>query len=373
MRITVRRFAAEDEPAIDRLNERLRAGGSNHRLYREDLSRNPTADLAIRPVNDSLWVAASGGEIHGSAWLREQYFLVDGEQHRVGWMKYPVSESLVDAKYAGVPASMVFQLLRQQPCLMGIGMGGHDAPFARLLARAGWVASTIPLFFRVSRPFRFLRGMVYARRRKWWMRLGMDLAAWSGLGWLAHAVAVRTARVDAPADLTATVEPRFAPWADDAWQRIAGAYGALAVRDAKTLDFTFPASFPGLLRIRVRSGDTELGWVCAQILSNRGEHARYFGSLKVGLITDALALPSDAAVVLKAGVDHLEREPVDVVLVYLSHVAWQTAARRLRFLSGPSTLAFYRSPRAEDLLVGDAVESQRCHFTASDGHGPKRA
>ena len=115
MRIVVRRFQNGDADPIGRLNHRLEGGGSEHRLYKEDLSVNPDADLEIRPINDSLFVAADGDEIRGGAWLREQYFSVEGTLHRVGWMKYPVAESLVDPKYAGVPASMVLQFLRHQP------------------------------------------------------------------------------------------------------------------------------------------------------------------------------------------------------------------------------------------------------------------
>ena len=111
MRIVVRRFQNGDADAIRRLNHRLEAAGIEHRVYPEDLSLNPDADLEVRPINDSLHVAADGHEIRGGTWLREQYFWVEGRRHRVGWMKYPVAESLIDPTYAGVPASMMLQLL----------------------------------------------------------------------------------------------------------------------------------------------------------------------------------------------------------------------------------------------------------------------
>jgi hypothetical protein len=372
VRIEVRRYHNGDAAAVGRLNDRLIAGNSEHRLYTEDLSVNPTSDLEIRPVNDSLFVATDGEEIHGGAWLREQHFRVDGVEHRLGWMKYPVAESLVDPMYAGVPASMVLQLLRKQPCLMGVGMGGHQGPFARLLSGARWTSSTIPLFFRIVRPFRVLRGLEYARRR-WWLRVAMDAAAWTGLGWAAHqllglTLAAKGHAGKAPVDITTAA--RFTPWADTVWETCRDAYSAMAVRDARTLDYTYPETLPRLSRVRVARAGADIGWACVQTLPHDASTTAYFGALEVGLVTDALATAADATDVLAAGVRHLADTGVDLVIAYFSHDAWVNAAHRLGFFSGPSTLAFYRSPRAEQLLLRGGTEAARCHLTRSDGHGP---
>lgn len=368
MTIAVRRFRDSDIEALERFNARLGAGGVAHRLYPEDLSINPTADLEIRPINHSLYVVADGDEVRGGAWLCEEYFSVDGTQHRVAWMKYPVSESLVDPRFAGVPATMVLQFLRMQPRLMVIGMGGHEAPFARLLAGTGWTSSTIPLLFRIVRPFRFLRGVTYARRRPW-LRLSMDLAAWSGAGWLAHRLFLGSQRGAASLGTTATLESRFSPWADAIWEACRAEYQAIAVRDGRTLDHLYDPSVPALDRLRIARQGSDIGWVCTQLLPGSDASA-YFGDLKVGVVTDLFSCLSDADDVLAAGVRHLEQLGVDLVITYLSHGAWVDAARRLRFLPGPSTFAFYRSPVAERLLIGGALE--RCHLTRSDGDGPRR-
>ena len=372
MRIVVRRFQDSDLESIRRLNHRLEAGGIRHRVYPEDLSANPDADLEIRPINDSLYVATDGHEIRGGTWLREQYFWVDGTRHRMGWMKYPVAESLIDPEYAGVPASMMLQLLRRQPHLMALGMGGHETPFARLLAGIGWKASSIPFLFRVVRPFRVLRGLTYLRRRRW-VRAAMDLAAWSGMGWLTSRLFYCTShRVAGSSTITAAVEPRFTPWADGIWEACRGEYDALAIRDGRTLDRVYPLEFLDLHRLRIARAGADIGWCAAQILPVGRELARYFGHLRVGILTDVLARPSDATAVLATGVRHLGELDVDLVITYLSHVTWIKAARRLRFLSGPSTFAFHRSPRAEELLVNGRTLATRCHLTRSDGDGPWR-
>ena len=63
MAITFRRYQDSDFEALQRFNDRMDAAGSPHRLYHEDLWKNPTADLDIRPVNDSLYVAVQDGEL----------------------------------------------------------------------------------------------------------------------------------------------------------------------------------------------------------------------------------------------------------------------------------------------------------------------
>jgi hypothetical protein len=318
-----------------------------------------------------LYVAADGDEIRGGAWLREQYFWIDGAQHRVGWIKYPVAESLVDRRYAAVPLSLVRAFVQLQPNLMALGMGGLNAPFARLLNGLGWKMWTVPFLFRVTRPFRVLRRLSYARQRRW-MRVAMDLAAWSGAGWAGHRLIQATSyRVRRNSGITVTTEQDFAPWADPLWEACRGDYHALAVKDAKTLDFIYPESFEDLHRLRVARDGADIGWICAQILPAGGGPAAYLGDLRVGMLTDMLALRRDATDVLAVAVRHLEELGVDLIITNLSHEDWVVAARRLRFFSGPSTHGFARAPEAERVVIGDLPESQ-VHLTRGDGDGPIR-
>lgn len=364
MPIVLRRFQSGDADSIERFNARMAAGDSPHRLYPEDLSRNPTADLDIRPINDSLYVVADEPEVRGGTWLREQYFWVQGERHRVGWMKYAIAESLIDAKYSTVPLIMVRSLLLQQPRLLALGMGGHDTPFSRLLSAVKWQSSTVPFFFHVFRPFRVLRGLEFLRQRTW-MRTAMDLAAWSGAGWMANTLFQATSFSRAEARGTKAIpEPMFTPWADAVWERCRGDYRALAVRDSRSLDQRYSSPQPGIHRLRIEREGSDIGWVCAQ-LSESAELAAYFGDLRVGVLVDMLAHTSDAGAVLRAGLGYLRALGTDIVVTNVSHEAWTTAARRLRFLEGPSTLAFYRSPQA-DVLMADGADLTQCHFTRGD-------
>ena len=366
MAIAFRRYQDSDFDAIGRFNRRMEAGQSPYRLYHEDLAKNPTADLEVRPINDSLWVAADNDEVRGGTWLREQYFWINGATEKVGWMKFAVAESQVDPKFATVPLGMVLGLTKQQPRLMALGMGGHDAPFAKLLDAVKWRSSSVPFYFLVLRPFQVLRRLAYVRRRPG-MRVAMDLAAWTGLGWLGHSVYRLPAVIAGAGRRTEVrVEERFAPWADDVWIGCRDEYHALAVRDARSLDFRFQSSGYDAVdvdRLRVSRRGHDIGWLCTKVTDRLTDH---FGDLRVGLILDVLARPSDADAVLASGVRHLRGRSADIVVANFSHDVWGRAARRLRFLSGPSNVAFYRSPAADELLSAGGDALTRAHITRGD-------
>ena len=344
----------------------MEAGGSPHRLYHEDLSRNPEADLEVRPINDSLWVVADAEELRGGAWLRDQYFSVGGEEHRVGWMKYAIAESQVDPKFAMVPMAMVRGLVKQQPRLMALGMGGHDSPFAKLLDAMKWRSDSVPFYFLVLRPYRVLRGLEHLRRRPA-MALAMDAGAWTGLGWLGNTLYRAPATLSRPgAGLDRLVESEFGPWAVRVWAACREAYHALAVRDARSLNLRFPASGSEAVevdRVRVQRAGADVGWACVQVTDDLTE---YFGSLRVGLLLDALAPPDRTEAVLAAAVGHLRDRGADIVVANFSHEAWGRAARRLRFLSGPTNVVFYRAAAADELLSGDGDVLTRTHITRTD-------
>src|SRR5256885_639175 len=88
-------------------------------------------------------------------------------------------------KAAAVPAILLLSLLRQQPYLMALGMGGHAGPFAKILAAARWAGSSLPFFFSLLHPSRVLRHLAYARTTRLRRMLADGLAA-SGLAWTAN-------------------------------------------------------------------------------------------------------------------------------------------------------------------------------------------
>lgn len=371
MAIAIRRFTAADTAAIERLNARLTAGGAVDRVWPEGPADRRTAD---GPVRERLFVAADGAEVRGGVWLREHAFRIGGTDVPIGWAKYPVAESLVAPEHSGVPGSLLFQLLREQPRLMALGLGGPEGPFARMLARLGWTGEVVPFLFRVVRPFRALRGLAHVRTSTP-RRLLLDLLAFSGVGAAAvHALnAVRGGRGrGAATGATAELVPEFGPWADGTWAKCRDGYGCLSVRDTAMLRELYPATQPAIRRLRVRRHGEDLGWaVTLRFQAATGAPDRHFGRLRIGVLVDALALPGDATAVAAVATADLARGParVDLVFSNQSHRAWIDALRGLGYLQGPSNFAFYRAPPVEKLLV-PAVRERGVLVNRGDCDGP---
>jgi hypothetical protein len=375
VRVEVRRFRTGDVPAIEALNRRLAAAGLPHQVGRENLRQGDEPSLEKDPIIERLYVAAEGDEIRGGVWLKEQLFWSPEGPIRIGWSKYPVAESLINGTAAGVPASLLFGLLRQQPALMALGMGGHAGPFAKLLAAARWAGSAVPFFFGLRHPAQVLQQLSYVRTTRP-QRMLADGLAYSGLGWTAYklvATANAAIRARPPRGYTGLVVDRFDGWADELWLRCRDSYGFVAVRDSRALNCLYPECFRCLVRLRVQHGGRDVGWICARSINAAGTwFERHFGNLRLGILTDALAQPGDEAGVMDAGIRYLIDDRVDLIVTFQSHPAWCAAALRTGLFRGPSNCAFYRSPAIERVITRAAAKNRYYHLTYSDGDGPER-
>lgn len=369
MKLRIRPAEPGDDAAIGRLNERLKAGGWDLPVYGDD----PAASVPGAPVRDRLFVAAEGDEIRGAVWLKEQPFWVGDERVDAGWAKYPVAESLIDRRYSGVPAALMLHLLREQPRLLALGMGGVHSPFARLLAGLGWTGSAVPFQFLLVRPARALREIRYGGSGRGW-----DLLRWllanTGVGWAGYRLVAggrALAGGGAGPEARADVVDSFAAWTDEIWQRSRAQYGFVGQRDRALLDRLYPADFPGLTRLRVTRGGEAIGWVCVLRVDLRdGVGHEHFGRLRVGLLADAFAAPEDATAVLRAGVRHLRESGVDLVFSNQAHPAWVAALRSMGFLEGPSNFAFFRAP-AVTKLMGNGGSGRHAFVNRGDCDGPR--
>jgi len=286
---------------------------------------------------------------------------------RAGWAKYPVAESLVDPAFGGVPGALMFRLVREQPALMALGMGGQGGAFAKLLRGMGWTGSDIPFFYSFVRPARVLRRLRLLRRTPL-RRLVFDAAALTGLGWLGWRAFEAISRRALPHAHRATAEPveRFEAWADALWQEVSPSYGFLARRDAEMLNAVFPAKMP-VTRLRVRRDGRDIGWAVVTDKDFDGVEGAAFGPLHVGLIADGLARAEDVQAVVAAAADFLRARGTDLIFSNQSHPAWIRALALEGFRQGPSQFAFFRSPA---LLKSAGGAATPMHINRGDCDGP---
>ena len=285
--------------------------------------------------------------------LRRQQFCFSGVAKPVAHYRLPLSEGIVDRTYASLGIQLIRHALKQEPRLYALGMGGFDKPLPQMLKAMGWNLRATPFFFKVNKPANFLKNIQPLRKTPA-RRVALDFAADSGLGWLALRMLQRPVRTET----SSTVESSFLPWADHVWTGCRADYGAIAERDAATLD----AFHGGASVIRLKIG--EIGWALVLDTQMRGD--KYFGDMRLGSIADCLARPSDAGAVMAAATRFLEQKGVDLVVSNQLHPAWVDGLKRCGFREGPSNFIFAASKGLSELIPQGAD----VHINRGDGDGP---
>jgi hypothetical protein len=363
MALAIVKYAEEYAPGVVEFNRRLLAGGAPpDRVWSIPVWLPPGPDA---PLHNQYYLALENGVVRGAYALKFQDFEFHGTRRPVVFYHHPLSEGIVDKRYAGIGVAMLLPVLRANPMLFALGIGGYDWNFARMLVTLKWAHCTIPYCFRVIRPARFLReiqGLRQSRVR----RLGASLAAASGLGWAAlkmfHGVAgFRGLRT--PADVQEVAE--FDRWADEVWKESARSFAMIAVRDACTLRALYPGSNSSFIRLRVSSGGRTMGWAVVSV-SQQAAHPAY-GNLRVGMILDGLAHPKDTRAVVAAATCALMERGVDVIVTNQSHASWIEGLKACGFVMGPSHYVFGASKALSALIHPFGEMVPHSHLNRGDG------
>jgi len=368
--IHIEQYADRHTEAVRRFNERLLAGGTPNRF--------PTAPVPAwlpkidgRSIFQEYYLALDEeGEVRGAYILKHQDFQISGRVVSIADYHLPISEGAVDRRYSQVGVMLLRDALGRQPLLYGLGMGGYEEPLARMFEAAGWSMFSVPFFFRVVRPNNFLRNVVFLRRSAL-KRTALDIAAFSGLGWLGvRAMQMLKHRKTADSSLKVEIDTidDFSDWADEVWRSSKQRYGMAAVRDAETLRILYPGDKQNFIRLRFSGESHATGW--AVVLDSQLSGHKHFGDMRLGSIVDCFASVDDTTVVVDAARRFLESRGVDLIVSNQSHAAWQRGFREAGFLNGPSNFIFAASKKLAELLKKEGVENDGLHFNRGDGDGP---
>jgi hypothetical protein len=362
MAIAVAHYTAEHEPAVEAFNNRLKAAGVG---YQFPASRSSaTGETGV--ITRSGFVAVQDGHsVRGGYLLKEQDFRLAGQTRRVGYIHLPLSEGLIDRRYCSVGAQLLAHAAKRQPLLFGLGIGGRQEAFARLLTALGWSLAEVPFLFYVTRPHRVARHLEYLRRSPA-RALLLDLAAWTGAASLAAAVLQRRAPA-LPTGYSIESTSSFDKWADDLWQRLRDRFALAARRDADGLNTLYPVNDPRYQRLVLRRQGRAVGW--AVVLVTAMTRHKYFGSLRVGTIVDCLADPAHVSALVSGVVGRL-RPAVDLIVTNQSSGMVVSGLRSAGFLIGPSNFLLAASPRLLGVLGALDATLPLCHVTRGDGDGP---
>ena len=356
-------FTADLAPAVAEFNARLIAGGADPELLFPESPASGARPNEPSRFCEERFLMVEEGTVHGGFILGHQDFWIGGNVASIAHFRLPLSEGIVNRKFARVGMQMVTHALNQEPLLFALGMGGRQRALPRLLEAMQWKLWEVPFYFFVNRPFRFLRG-IRALRSNAWRSLALDAAAGSGLGWAVARMSQWVGRRAAPEDVTLENIQDFSDWADELWDDCKSHYSFLAVRDGATLKLLYPKGSERFLCRRVRRSGKTVGWFVA--LDTAMQEHKQFGNLRAGTIADALARPEDAETVIRAASGFLRERGVDLIVSNQMHPSWGAALRRAGFFKATSNFVLAVSPKLKE-YCGDA---RGIHINRGDGDGP---
>ena len=347
--------------AIVDFNRRLREKNAPTAfLISEDLRQD---DEGASTIRRQQFLAVDPGAVRGGVIELDQPGRLNGAPVRALNYQSPLSEGIVDSKYASVGLQIVRFMQNRSPAAYIVGMGSASNPLPRLLKAAGWSLIDIPFLYRVHRAGRFLREL-QPLRASFPKRVAADLARWSGLGAIAIGFKQRS-RMKPRATLR--MEKGWGDWADELWLRAREQCSFAVDRDRKNLEWMYPPSDPRSRIFLIEQGGDPVGWgVC---LDTQMKNNRYFGNMRVGSILDCVALPGSEAETAALVDGQIRSLGCDLALVNHSHTDWVEAFEVAGFSRGPSNYLLGMAKPLADAVRSSAGGEDRMHITRGDGDG----
>lgn len=368
MSTTIVPFTEDLEDGVRQFNRRLREGGVEIQFPESHVPGwlPRTDDSTV--FQEYFLAVDEGGIVRGGYILKSQNFFIDGQVRTIADLRLPLSEGIVNPDFNFLGLQLVTNALAKQPLLFALGMGGYGQALPRLLKAMRWSIGPVPFLFRVVRPRAFLRNIA-ALRASTPRRVACDVAASTGLGWLA----LKSAEMIRPAyRLPKSVKweemDQFGDWVDGIWDAAREDCTLAAVRDASVLHALYPGNDEKFIRLKVSRSGKPIGWAVGLATPMSGH--KQFGNMKVGTIVDGFSTPADALGVIGCVRDALEARNVDVIVSNQGHDAWSSALARSGFRQGPTNFLFAVSPKLARLIPAFPEALGSFYLNRGDGDGP---
>ena len=349
-------------------NQRLReAAAPTDFLLPESRGAAPHPDARIHWTQ---YVAWDGNQVRGGVIEMDQPGWLGDRPVRAFNYQSPLSEGIVNRKYAMVAAQMV-KFFEQGGKLAFIeGMGSESRPLPRLLKAGGWSVREVPFLFRVHRAgavLRELRVLNSSPVRSMVARA----AAFTGIGLLGFRLLHWRRRSPGASGVSIRRVKGWGDWADDIWERVRRHCSFAVQRDRRMLDELYPQSDPRLNIFLVERGGHPVGWtVCFDTRAADHAHLRpHFGRLRVGSILDCAAAPEEMRATAVLTDSELGRRGVDLVVSNQCHGLWIRNFRLAGFLPGPSNFLLATSKTLTQAVLAQPNGENRVHITRGDGAG----
>lgn len=363
-------------PACRSFNERLARAGADS-VAGFGCTPNPVGDGGPpAPMALERFVGVdSGGEVRGAYALRWQSLWLRGSERVGAHYGYPVSEGVIDRRYAMVGTSVLRDAVRRCAHLYTLGADGRAGRVFGVGRHAGWAIEDVAFLFRIVNGGRFVRRLPQVRRRAERRAFAAVLGATGIAGIAARALHAGSAfrhcgsgALRMPSGTAVEEVATLGAAAEEVWARARSQYEFCVVRDGPHVEGSFPRERVELHRLTVSYHNAIVGWsvVMTQGLSRLRAH---LGEVAPGLIVDVFGDTAHADAIVRAATSYLADRGVDVVITNVSHRAWMTAFRRAGFLQRPSQFPLIVSRALARELGGLHAVMPGIHMSRGDGDG----
>jgi hypothetical protein len=361
----IRQILPGDAESIREFNSRLEKAGVTF-AFPVDSSKLMGKEPGVDAPHQVAYVLSDESAVRGGYILKSEQVFVGGQSFPAGNYQLPLSEGIVDRKYAMVGVQLIRDALGRQSRLYCLGMGNTARPLPRLLSKLGWTVSKVPFLFRIENARNFTKEIRWLRQRGR-VRLLLDLARYTGT--LAGIIAlVRVRRrvfgFRTPTGVSFAEVRDFPEEIDELFSNVRDDYGLMCDRRSAAMRKRLPAHESKLLRIVLRRSGKVAGWVVVSI-SQLSSHTQ-FGNMNLGCIVDGLAAPADVGLLVGEACRRLEEARCDLLVSNQTHPAWIAGLRRHGFFHGPSNFILALSPP----LAACRAAVSSAHFNRADGDGP---
>lgn len=369
MEVEIKPYTKDLVNSVKDFNTRLKKGGQSVKFPESNIPEwLPKIDE--RKIYQEYFLAVENGlTVRGAYCLKKQEFSFEGDVISIGNFQSPVSEGIINKAYNPIGIKLLADVLKRQPLLYVLGMGGYEYPFPKMLRAAGWSLISVPFFFRVNHPYKFLRRNKYLRKTKF-RGLLLDIFAHTGLGWIAIKLLQAFLKLNTEKKISASYEvvDHFSHWADELWNICKDKFSMIAVRDKNTINILYPENNKKFIRLKILLNNRIVGW--AVVLDTQMSKNRQFGNMRVGSIVDCLSLPENVFTVIKSATSFLEKRRVDVIVSNQSHFFLYNAFKKAGYIRGPSNFIFAASKKLTELLYPFEQNKKNIFLNRGDGDGP---
>jgi hypothetical protein len=366
MGIRIEPYTTEEQAAGARaFNQRLQSHNQTEFLLSDSPPRTEAADSAIR---NHYYLVHEDDAVRGGFLLAAfPAGFGDGRNTVVLNAREPLSEALIDPKYALLGLRILKFMERQGTHLFALGMGSESRPFPRLLKSAQWTLSQTPFLFRVVRARRALL-QLQSLRTSPARRMLAAIAAQTGAGKAALSLMQYRASISAISLGDLSIEPvqQWGVWVDDLWAACRSDCSFAVSRDLRTVRELYRLDDHDRGYLLRRKGHP-VGWMSARITRLCGH--KQFGDLCVATLVDGVALPGAQRGSVTLVSRALTREGADLLVTNQSHMRWVEAFRAAGYLRGPSNYVLALSKQLAADIASQPGGAAKMHFTRGDSDG----